>query len=161
MWSLLEEADLLKKPEGNVGKTFSLVASVTEAFPKKGSDMVRKMVLDNRSIYPLDSQALKNLDAVVIFQFVLNLKVAKSDIKVPVYVDTSVDLSNPFCGWATFPDVRNVEGWQNLKQNDFNKWDKKMEAVVKAAHQKEFTVKLLLTKTGKPFVQVLETNLWN
>lgn len=159
--SVSEALKLLKNPEGSVGATFALEAGVEAIFPKTAAEITKKMILQNKSVHPLESQALRNLDAAVIFQFVLTLTGEKGSGNLPVYVNTAEDLSNPFAAWELLPDVRNVEGWQALKQNQVAKWEQKMEAAIQGASAAEFTVRLCLTKTGKAFFQVLDTTLWN
>lgn len=155
----LQEA--LKNPDTHVGRVFSVEAEVLDIFPAKSAEMVQKMVLQNRSVHPIDSTFLKNLDAVVIFHFHLTLKGHKKDTQFPVYVNTSESQDNPFAAWGLLPDVRDIDSWQALKEGTFTKVDKRIEAAIKKASGTSLTVQLLLTKSGRPFLQVLDTNLWN
>jgi hypothetical protein len=152
---------LLKGPSEQIGRVFTVEAEVTDLFPNKGSEIVRKMVLQNRSVHPIDSSALKNLDAVVIFHFVLTLKGHKKDSRLPVYVNTSETLENPFVSWGLLPDVRNIDAWQNMKEGLFVKWENRIKTTLKKAPVGSFTVQLLQTKSRKPFLQIVNTDLWN
>lgn len=155
--TLAQAAALLKKPENQIGKLFLLTGQISEFLPKRGSEMVRKLILSNSVVYPINSTFLKNLDSVIVFHFVFTLQDGESTTKVPIYVNTADTLDNPFIGWSIFPDVHNVWAWQEMKTTVFQKFEKRLEGVVKGGAEVRVAVRLLQTKSKKIFLKLVDT----
>lgn len=150
----------LEAPGAHHGQRFVLdgfVAGFTSTDPTK---IIKKIGVDDKKVYDLKDDALKDKRSKVIFHFVMQVKdesVEASDKFLNVYVLTGEYESRLFDPWRLLPAHDDISGWKAVKQATLAEFEKRLNALKNPEHRVKLVVELMITKSNKPFLRLVDT----
>lgn len=150
-------AACLQSPAKHLNKEFVLEGRVGAVLPREGEEAVKRFFDFTRTVQPLSVSGLKNLKSVVVFNLVLTLRDPVNDLALPVYINTCDHFDNPFSEWELFPDVRDVDAWQELEPKVFAAFTKKLAALEKEQAEARVVARVMMTKAGRGFLKMVDT----
>lgn len=155
--------DILKKLDSfgsNNGTKFvvdGFIAGFTSTDPSK---IIKKMGVDDKKVYDIKDEAVKDKRSKIIYHFVMQVKdesVEASDKFLNVYVLTGEYESRLFDCWKILPQNDDIQGWKAVKQGTLNEFQKKLDGLKNPENRVKLVVELMVTKTNKPFLRLIDT----
>lgn len=133
------------------------IAGFTSTEPSK---IIKKLGIDDKKVYDIKDDSVKDKRAKIIYHFVMQVKdesVENSDKFLNVYVLTGEYESRLFDCWKMLPNNDDISGWKGLKQNTYNEFEKRLNALKNPENRVKMVVEMMVTKSNKPFLRLVDT----
>lgn len=150
----------LDAPAAHHGARFvvdGFVAGFTSTDPAK---IIKKIGVDDKKVYDLKDDAVKDKRAKVIFHFVMQVRdesLESSDRFLNVYVLTGEYESRLFDAWKLLPPNDDLTGWKNVRPAALADFEKRLNALKNPDTRVKLVLELMITKSNKPFLRLVDT----
>lgn len=158
--STVEELQaVLKAPGLHHGQRFFFKGYIQDMASTDPKDVIKFMHVDDRKTFALGDRLNHPKKLRPIFNLVLLVQdeAGDSDVALPVYVLTGEYNSHLFSCWKVLPDFEDIAAWQNIKQSKLNEFQKKLETLKGSDNVARLGLELNITKTGTPFLKLVDT----
>lgn len=150
----------LDSPADHHGAKFvvdGFVAGFTSTDPSK---IIKKVGVDDKKVYDIKDDAVKDKRSKVIYHFVMQVKddsTDSSDRFLNVYTLTGEYESRLFDSWKLLPANDDISGWKSIKQATLNEFEKRLNALKNPENRVKLVLELMITKSNKPFLRLIDT----
>lgn len=149
--------NLLKNPLHNLDSNFVLEGKIKGFSSTNAKEIIKRFILENREVYPFNSIFLKNLASIIIYNFVMQLEIQGVSDLLDIYVCSTDTQFNLFEKWNILPEISDLEKWQTISEKTLQKFERKLKKLEIEQMNVKIVVKLLITKTGRPFFKLVDT----
>lgn len=148
---------ILQNPFPYLNSQFVIEGEIREFSSTNLTQIAKRLVFMNQETYSFKSAFLKNLESIIIFNFVIRISGENSRDFLDVYICTGLLDSRIFDFWDILPDFRAVEQWRDISDKNVRKFESKLEKLEKSQKKIKVVVKLLVTKNGRSFLKMIDT----
>lgn len=155
--ALLKAIDSPNNAHGNKYVIDGFIAGFTTTDPSK---IIKKVGIDDKKVYDIKDDWTKDKRSKIIYHFVMQVKdesVENTDKFINVYALTGEFESRLFDCWKLLPAHDDISAWKNLKPNVYKEFENRLNALKNPENRVKLVVEMMITKTNKPFLKLIDT----
>lgn len=144
----------------NLNEKFKIEGYIMGIMETNPTKVIKKLCLDTMKILDLKEKEKKGGKYRTIYNLIMMIKdesMKKKDDYLTVYLTTESGDLRLFESWELMPNSDDSKKWEKVKNKQLKEFEKKLKSLINPSHRIHLGVQVLKTKSGKPFLKVVDT----